>query len=377
MTLLRMHPARVGGYLNSRGWKRVTHEPNRYSLWVKALREPIEILLPLDSRLGDFAERMAELLGDLQKDEQRSQLEILRDIEAAGCDIFRFRKEPHSSFLGTMPIEDGVRFVSYARDFLLYAASAEHDPGRQVVTGRRSEDVARFMSQTLLGQTEISSFVVTAQVPVAAHLNDELFPEAVAPSSEPFERRAGVRLMTVLSHTREAALEASQTRDFRPFTEALKTGATVNIYSALVEAQEIVPGEALEVGCSWAPIRPLIGPAPSGVVRFEPEIMPALKEAVAILKPRSPREGERLFGLVELLHQPAQETLIGDLAIETRVEGRLRKVHLTLQQPEYGQAIEAFREKRPIEVTGDLVKEGNQWVLLNPGKLFVYAPAAD
>jgi len=371
--LLRIHPARVSGYLNARGWKRVTHEPNRYSLWVKAHQEPVEILLPLDPKLGDFAERMAEVLGDLQRDEQRSQLDILRDIEAASCDVFRFRKEPHSSFLGTMPIEDGVRFVSYARDFLLLAASAEHDPGRQIVAGRRPEDVARFMSQALLGQTEISSFVVTAQIPAVARLTDDISPEAATPSSEPFERRAGVRLMNILDHTREAALEASQTQDFRPFTEALNRGATVNLYSALVEAQGIVPGEVLEVSCLWAPIRPLIGPAPAAVVTFGPEIMPVLKAAVDILKPRSPKE-ERLFGFVELLRQPAQETLIGDLAIEAMVEGRLRKVHITLQQPEYGQAIKAFSEKCPVEVTGDLVKAGNQWVLHNPRKLFVYAP---
>jgi hypothetical protein len=373
-TLLRMHPARVGAYLNSRGWKRAFHEPTRYSLWVKVRQEPIEILLPLNPRLGDFAERMAELLGDLQRDEERSQLEILRDIEIANCDIFRFRKEPHSSFLGTMPIEDGVRFVSCARDFLLYAASAEHDPLRQTVAGRRAEDVARFMSQALLGQTEISSFVVTAQVPVEPQLTDELFPEAITPSSEPFERRAGVRLMNVLSRTREAALEAAQTGDARPFTEALKMGATVNLYSALLEAQEIASSEALEVHCSWAPVRPLVGPVPADVVIFEPEIMQSVKAAVSLLRPRSPREGEHLFGLVELLHQAAQEKFIGDLAIEAKVEGRVRKVHLSLQQPEYGQAIKAFSDKRPIEVTGDLVKVGKHWELHNPRELFVYAP---
>ncbi len=348
----------------------MTLEPNRYSLWVKASTGPdsslMEILLPLETRLGDFPERMAELLNDLQLDEQRSQLDILHDIEAGSCDIFRFRKEPHSSFLGTIALEDGVRFVGYARDFLLYGASAEHEPTRSSVGGRRSEDVARFMSQALLGQTEISSFVVTAQVPVPARLMDDLFPEAASPSAEPFERRAGVRLMNILRYTKEAALEVSQTPNFRPFEEILREGATVNLYSAIVEAQEIIPGEPLEIGCSWAPIRPIVGPSPPLTVRFEPDVIPALKSAVEILRPRTPREGERIFGYVELLHQPAQEVLIGDLAITTRVDGRILKVHLSLQKPDYDQAIGAFKEKRPIEVTGDLVKEGKRWVLQNP-----------
>lgn len=372
-TLLSMHPARVGAYLNAKGWKRMALEANRYSIWVKTSEgQPAEILLPLDPRLGDFAERMAELLGDLQKDEKRSQLEILRDIEVGSCDIFRFRKEPHSGFLGAIPIEDGVRFVSYARDFLLYGAAAECEPARSTVGGRRSEDVAHFMSQALLGQTEVSSFVVTAQIPIPPRLTDDLFPEAVEASSEPFERRAGIRLMNVLSYTREAALEAAQTNDFKPFSDILKEGATVNLYNALVEAQEIVPGEPLEISCSWAPIRPLIGRAPAGVVRFEPEIVQPIKAAVGILKPRIPKEGARVFGYVELLQQEAQEVLIGDLAIRTVMDKRDIRVHLSLQRPDYDQAIIAFREKQPIEITGDLVKEGKYWVLRNPRDLVLH-----
>ena len=288
-TLKGIRPARVGAYLQATGWKRMALELNRYSIWLKpSVDNPTEILLPLDTRVGDFTERMAELLADLQRDEQRSQLEILGDIEASSCDIFRFRKEPRSGFLGSMPLEQGVAFVGYAKDFLLYAATAEYEPSRLTVGGRRPDQVAHFMSQALLGQTEISSFVVTAQVPVPARLTEDLFPEDLAASSEPFERRAGIRLMNVLRHTREAALEAAQTSDFRPFSEILKEGATVNFYSALVAAQEIVPGEPLEISCSWAPVRPLVGPAPASVVTFEPEIVQPLKAAVEILRPKAP-----------------------------------------------------------------------------------------
>lgn len=377
-TLLSIHPARVGAYLNARGWKRMQWEANRYSLWVKPSDgQSTEILLPLNPRLADFTERMAELLGDLQRAEQRSQIEILRDIESSGCDVFRFRKNPHSGFLGTIPIEDGVKFVGHARDFMLYAASAEYEPTRLTVSGRRPDEVARFMSQALLGQTEISSFVVTAQVPVPARLIDDLFPDSVSPASEPFERRAGIRLMNILRYTREAALEVSQTNDFGPFAEIIKDGATVNLYSGLVEAQEIIPGEPLEISSSWAPVRPLIGPAPPEVVTFEPEIMPPLKAAVAILRPRAPREGERLFGLVEYLQQEAQEVLIGNLAITTLVNGRAVKVHFSLPRPEYDEVIAAFREKRPIEVTGDLVKDGKYWTLKNPHNLVIHTVGED
>lgn len=61
--LSRVSPARAGTYLYSKGWKRTALEPNRYSLWVKVSADSsiMEILLPLETRLGDFSERMAEL----------------------------------------------------------------------------------------------------------------------------------------------------------------------------------------------------------------------------------------------------------------------------------------------------------------------------
>ncbi len=369
-TLLGIHPARVGAYLHAKGWQRMVHEPSRYSLWVKPDAREVEALLPLDSGLGDFAERMAELLGDLQREEQRSELEILRDIELANCDVFRFRKDPHSDIMGTIQIDDGVRFVAHARDLLLYAAAAEHEPSRTAVT-RPSADVSRFMSQALLGQTEISSFVVTAQVPVPSRLSDPLFPDLISPALEPFERRAGVRLMSLLSDTREAAMEVAQTNDFRPFAEVLNRGATVDLYSTLVEAQEIGPGEPLEIGCSWAPARPLVGSAPL-VVRFEPELTLPIRSAVDMLRPRSVKEGVRIFGYVELLQQPAQEVLVGELVVKAVVERSDLNVHLTLSQPDYGLAIKAFGEKRPIEVVGDLAKDGKFWRLRDPRNIVLH-----
>lgn len=372
-TLAAIRPARVAAYLQATHWKRMALEAGRYSIWVNpSAREPIELLLPLDAKFDDFAERMAELLHDLQKEEERSQIDILRDIELSSCDVFRFRKDPRSSFLGTIPIEDGVRFVTYARDMLLLAASAEHDPERGGIAGRRSDDVTAFMSQALLGQTEISSFVVTAQVPVTARLNEELFPDEVPSAPEPFERRAGVRMMNLLGLTREAALEVSQTNDIQPFVDALAQGATISLYNTLVDAQSIAPGQPLEVSCTWAPSRPLFGKGPPKTVLFEPEIVLPIRAAVEKLRARVPREGERIVGFVEVLQQPAQEVLFGELAVTTLIDGKPRKVFLILQEPEYSKAIVAFKEKQPIEIKGDLIKAGKRWTLQNPRDLVLY-----
>jgi hypothetical protein len=308
--------------------------------------------------------------------EERSQLTILQDIEVTSCDIYRFREDPPTAFVGTIGIDEGARLVTYVRDLLLYGATAEYSPTRSTVAGRRPDEVARFMSQALLGQTEASSFVVRAQVPVPGKLTDDLFPESVEPSSEPFERRAGVRLMTVLRDTREAAIEALQTNEFRPFAELLRVGGSVGLYSVLVEAQAIVPASPLEISCSWAPSRPAVGRPPTGVT-FEPELVTPIREAVRILRPTVPLEGIQLVGPVELLQRAAQEELIGELAMRALVEGRVRNVHFFLERPDYDLAIQAFAGQVPLAVTGDLVKEGKYWRLRNPHHVRVIGEAEE
>lgn len=95
------------------------------------------------------------------------------------------------------------------------------------------------------------------------------------------------------------------------------------------------------------------------------------------MRNRAPREGIKLFGFVEKLEQEAQEVLVGDLAITSQVEGRARKIRMSLQQPDYGNAIRAFGEKRPIEIVGDLVKESNAWILRNPRDLVLPSVEGD
>lgn len=374
-TLGAIKPTLAVAYLRAKGWTRAAWEPSRYSIWVKsAAGGQNELLLPLDPSFGDFPERMAELLAVLQRVEERSQLSILSDISSTNRDVFRFRADPQTSFLGTMPLEAGALFVGHVKDLLLYAATAEKSPRRASILGKRSDEVTRFMSRALLGQTEVGSFIVRAEVPVPAKITEDLFPERVEPASEPFERKAGVRLMDVLQRTHDAALEALETNKFQPFSELLQVGGSVGLYHTITEAQQVVPSSALDISCSWAPSRPFVGPPPPETVTFEPDVIVPIREAVRILQPKQPVDDVLLTGTVELLQQAAQEELIGELRLNALVEGRPRNVYFYLQRPTYNLAIEAFEERVQLAVRGDLVKEGRFWRLNNPHDIQVLRP---
>lgn len=376
-TLGAIRPALVVAYLRGQGWTREAWEPSRYSIWVKrgtGEHREAELLLPLDSRFDDFPERMAELLAVLQRIEQRSQLSIVSDISATNRDVFRFRADPPTSFVGTMPLEAGAVFVGRVKDLLLYAATAEKSPRRASIQGSRSDEVTRFMSSALLGQTEVGSFIVRAEVPVPTNITDDLFPQHVDPATEPFERKAGVRLMDVLQRTHDAALEALETNRFQPFSELLQIGGSAGLYSTITEAQQVVPSSPLDISCSWAPSRPFIGTPPPERVTFEPEVIAPIREAVRILQPKQPIDNVLLVGTVEVLHQAAQEELIGELRLNTLVDRSPRNVYFHLQRPIYNLAIDAFNERVQLAVRGDLVKEGRFWRLNNPHDVQVLRP---
>jgi hypothetical protein len=48
------------------------------------------------------------------------------------------------------------------------------------------------------------------------------------------------------------------------------------------------------------------------------------------------------------------------------VVGKLRKINVELNEPEYSEAIKAYQDRLPVVCTGDLIKEGNTFVLKNP-----------
>ena len=57
---------------------------------------------------------------------------------------------------------------------------------------------------------------------------------------------------------------------------------------------------------------------------------------------------------------------IGTVTLLGVVVGKLRKINVELNEPEYSEAIKAYQERLPVVCTGDLIKEGNTFVLKNP-----------
>lgn len=85
--LRAIRPEELIAYLHSRGFREHGVLGGVSSLWrCTKDGEEVEVLAPLDPSLGDFASRMLDALKTLEIVEQRSQLDILRDLTTSMVD---------------------------------------------------------------------------------------------------------------------------------------------------------------------------------------------------------------------------------------------------------------------------------------------------
>ena len=113
---------------------------------------------------------MAELVGILATKENRSQLEVLSDLQTAGSDVIRVRFRHASSNDGSISLDQGEALVENAREMMLAGACAAVQP-KPYYLRRRPEEANRFLRGLRMGQTERGSYVLTVYSPVSPGLH--------------------------------------------------------------------------------------------------------------------------------------------------------------------------------------------------------------
>src|SRR5690242_11358228 len=93
IVLHAVSPLDLAGYLLSTGWREGQRIGDKGAAWVCSPRsgKEYEILVPLRTDLADYTYRIADALHTLAAVEQRSQLEILADLNVASADVIRVR----------------------------------------------------------------------------------------------------------------------------------------------------------------------------------------------------------------------------------------------------------------------------------------------
>jgi hypothetical protein len=357
-----LRPLDVAAYLRSAGWRPVDRIGDKGTVWTRAgaSGEDLEILLPLRADLRDFTARMADVLTTLAAGEDRSQLDILRDISCASADVVRLELQGPAVIDQSLALPQGVLAFARAHELMLSAACAAVEP-RPVYATRKPAQAVEYVSRLRLGQTEAGSYVVSILSPVAPSLDQGAGPGAGGEVEDPFERRVTTTLARASAAALDAAEVAGSTGSLQPFVDASRLGVSANLCDAIAGLVTESGAESLAIRLRWSPSRAAPAEAPSRVV-FARDAVGVVREASRIFRETTPREEFELQGMVVAL-QRDEGAASGTVTIAALVDGALRKVRVALGAEAYGAAIRAHQEELRVRCLGRLTKEGRSLVL--------------
>jgi len=357
-----LKPLEFIAYLRTKGWIQESEISNKASLWVSPGNH--DITVPARRELGDYVLRISEALSTLSRVEDRSQLEVLRDIQTTTSDLIRVRASNDRGEPGALPLEDAVRFIENTREMILSAACAAIEK-RAVYAKRKPQAAMDYLKHVQMGQTERGSFVLTILSPVKPELRPvqtSLLPQ-IEPE-DPFERRVTKTLFESLNATNTAARSAVLLSDMEPFQSAVTHGVSANLCDALVGLSSVSSNDQIELQVSWARTRPLSSPQFSRVV-FESDTIPVIAEAARVFREVAPIEDAEVAGFVVGTGREITE-IKGDITLAALVDGNMHRVQITLSPENYSIALRAHDERKVVTCVGELIKQGRGYRLQNP-----------
>ncbi|MEM6275281.1 MAG: hypothetical protein AAF735_08590 [Myxococcota bacterium] len=355
--LLEISPQSLVAFARSEGWQRVDDYGSHSDVFSGSALP--EIIIPRTRHLGDYATVVWNLIQAFSSKTRQDELTTHRALIGADHDVVRVRALGTDDN-GTVKLDSGVEIIRQSKEMLLSAACATGQR-RKVYRASANKEATEYMSRVRLGQTEHGSFVVTLLSPVAPALVPQTNGEVWAPvEDEPEERRITRRLMEALRAARNAT-ERAQIDGIKVFEKAVSSGVSANLCESL--ASMIEKTDDLEIGLTWARTRPT--PETQSRVSFSYSDAQTLREAGRLFKEKEPRESIELIGPVTILKRDEQASS-GFVTLRTIIDNQPKSVKLTLDGSAYSVAIEAHESKNPILATGDLVRDGDRWVMKNP-----------
>ncbi len=287
-------------YLRGRGWSPL-RDYGRGQLWVLPVpgdpAVPYEVMVPLDRRPRDYADRVADVLETLSAVEARRPGEVLREIALPPADWQYLRLLPPGPS-GTAPLVDLVPALTGLKELMTAAAAAALAPEPQPVQpSQKPQRVKDFVSSVRLDQTRVGSYVIAAHTPLpepppqSGLIFDDFADES---RREPFERLVSRRLYAGVLCAHQAAKRTLEEDSLEDFAQYASAGVSANLCEALVR----IAGEdrrTYELSWAWSGELPVEQETPP--VSIPTLLIPALEAGAKDLRARlGQREDELDLG---------------------------------------------------------------------------------
>ncbi len=355
-SLAALTPHELTAYLHSTGWALKGFYAGKATVWEK---QDEVLQVPREQRFADYVSRVSEIVETLAAVEERSQLDIYRDLSVATADVIRVRVASPLSNDGSVGLGAGVILIQSTQEMLQAAARATVS-SRPAYRSRLPSEAESFLKQARLGQTEHGSYVVTVVCPVAPEFRRQ------QPGDEfpiPFERQVTTKLASGLDETIRAANMASVINDPQPFLDAVPQGVSANLCDAVAAMRELTEQGQIEIAFSWSRSRTPPKLRTSRIV-VPRELISVMRGAGAVLRERTWDGDLEVEGVVVALKRDNPEA-VGEVTVKTPWENHWRKVNLWLKPEAYDQATRAHQTGQNIYAHGVIERQGRSFVMAN------------
>ena len=243
--LRKISPSQILAYLRAKGAKQVGTFLDKAEIWALGKKE---FLVPVTAEFADYAYRVADILAALERIEERSQLEIMDDLQEVGFDVVRIGRFPKNETSEASGIMRVVELLTHARDLLMTAAFAAATRMACSPAGR-SRDAEQYMQGVRLGKLEGYGFAVRLLAPVTP------VRKSTDASAEPYayyERSVVPTLQESLETLCLAAQKAREGCCVELFEKSDAREDIANLCVALTGMRKAHDTKCLEIGITYS-----------------------------------------------------------------------------------------------------------------------------
>ena len=352
-------------YLRSHGW--TDDGPwggGRATMYLKEHEgHTWDILVPMRDTVADYARSMAEAVDALAAVERRSQLDVYNDLMGTGADTILLRSA-NGMGKGSLSLRQSANLLNDAYDMLASVARAVEKP-QSTYRGRISADVTDYLDSVQPFTDYHEGYVLTLRSPVPAGfgIQEDFFGNIL---EAPFSRLATMKLAEALEHSMSAISDAVTEDTLDPFQQAVSHGVSANLCDSVSALAE--KGHGIVIDLSWADIRP--SNIADSQFQFSEHSARVLAEAAANFRRNEPFLDESIIAHVVRLEREPKEFDGRAIILYVR-DGRPLRMRVEFEQSTYNTVIQAFQERNPLSMDGDIYRVGNGYELRRPHNLSI------
>ncbi len=369
----QVNPEVLQQLLHRFDWTLASVANDAYDVWLHEGKPDVELLFPKDSRRGDYSYLLARVYRSLMNQygsDVSRQAALISFQMRSMLDATRWEKETNLE-TGMIQWDIGQDLHIVARTNLAIAAKAAHKP--RPYYGNNSPYISKkFIDATLMGQTELGSYVVTAYTPSGERFFvSRSSEEASSSKMVDVESKSGAEIIDkldeIIGSVRGKLDEYRKDARTEIFNEILPTGFSFEIATSLAMLSDQGEG-AVKVTRA----NPRGGRDVTSEYTFSPTEASVLQRVGESLKRSAEPETVNLVGEVTLLEHISN---VDEHTVRLHVANQpgIRTVRMNLSPEQYDVALEAHRNDEQLRVRGTVERQGRFNWLTDPSNVAVAA----